>query len=151
MFKRFLCFLFVLLMIVSTACSSLEPVTKTQEVKTEPTEEKSLYPKVTNPLTWDRIRALPIATDAMTEEERRQLCVDFMRLQLTFEWTPAEPIEYILGVREKDMAFHVGHVYGGPPYRSGNANGNLYLWMEYLDPETQMCPLGDMAISLAFG
>ena len=66
----------------------------------------------------------------------RKLCTDFMRLQLSFVWTPSKTLEYTLAGLNKPMIFHRGRVYGGFPYRSFNANGNLYTLMEYYDPET---------------
>ena len=106
----------------------------TEEVKSS-TEEKPQYPLVANPLTWEKINAIPYADDSMTGDELRQICVDFMRLQLTFEWTPSKSFNYTLATK-KSLAFYRGNVYGGLPYRSFDANGNIYTVMEFYDPET---------------
>ena len=41
-------------------------------------------------LSWDVINSIPIAKDSMTEDQLRQICLDYMRLQLTFTWKPSE-------------------------------------------------------------
>ena len=126
--------LFLLLLCLS-ACSGLEPIEPTVTEET-PQEERSDTPAVKNPLTWEEIDAIPFAKETMTEEELRKICTDFMRLQLTFEWTPSKNLEYTLAGLGKPMAFYRGRVYGGLPYRSFNANGNVYTVMEFYDPET---------------
>ena len=125
--------LFCAVLFCLCACSGLKPV---EEAPPKTTEEKREYPEVKHPVTWEEIRAGPFASRDMTEEEMRKLCTDFMRLQLSFEWTPSKTLEYTLAGLNKPMIFHRGRVYGGFPYRSFNANGNLYTLMEYYDPET---------------
>ena len=49
------------------------------ETPSETTVEK-IKTDVAEPLSWDKINAIPIANDAMSEEELRQICLDFMRL-----------------------------------------------------------------------
>lgn len=144
--KRILFAVLALLLLCLPACGRLEPMADTA------TEEKSggkkrEYPVVHDPLTWERINALPLATDDMTEDELRKLCTDYMRLQLTFEWTPSKDLEYTLGGIGKAMSFSRGRVYGGLPYRSLNANGNLYTVMEFYDPETGVLDPGNYPTS----
>ena len=43
---------------------------------------------VLSPLSWADIDAIPVASADMTEEQLRQIVLDFFRLQLTFQWTP---------------------------------------------------------------
>ncbi len=137
----------VLCTLLGTGCSSLEPVTEPQA--TAPlavTEEKGtedfVYPKVLSPLTWERIYAIPVANGSMTGEELRQICVDFMRLQLSFEWTPDQNHDYAIDTLMhggKPMSFKKGTLYAGCPYRAGTGcgkSGNLYTVMERYDPET---------------
>lgn len=141
-----LCLLLTAIALLSS-CATLDPLTdpkKQEEVREQvTTEQKIVYPKVTKPLTWEQIHALPIANSTMNEDQLRQLVVDYMRLQLTFEWTPPCDMDYILPAVEVSKSFDQGTVYGGPPYRSFDANGNLYLWMEYLDPETGILDFGN--------
>ncbi len=86
---------------------------------------------VAEPLTWEKINALPIANDQMSEDELRQLCLDFMEMTMLFPWTPSVSLDFM----PKDKVtktFEPGTVYGGPPYISGNL-GNIYTMMEYYD------------------
>lgn len=92
-----------------------------------------LFPKeriVAYPLTWDRINAIPVANSNMTEEQLRQICVDFMRLQLSFAWTPRTNFNYTTGGSSKTL--NVDQVYGGLPYIS-STGGSLYNAMTLID------------------
>lgn len=134
----------------AVGCSSLEPVSETltetgEEAKTtvaETPEEDLELPAVKDPLTWEKIRAIPVATADMTSDQLRQICVDFMRLQLSFEWTPDHDHAYNIETQmhnNKPMAFKKGTLYAGLPYRAGSKNGqsgNLYTAMELYDPAT---------------
>ena len=93
---------------------------------------------VVDPLTWDKINAIPVANDDMTEEELRQICLDTLRLQLTFSWTPNKETFYHNSLYEK--TFYPGQVYGGNPYNS-RSFGNIYKWMYYYDEETGLTDL----------
>ncbi len=146
---RLFCFTLALLTCFLSACqSSLASRDTWEGPKTteEQKEEKPYeYPKVANSLSWEKIRAIPLANNNMTEAELRKICTDFMRLQLTFEWTPAKSIVYLLG--DKNMEFPAGKVYGGLPYMTFNANGNLYIVMDYYDPETGILDPGDVPVN----
>lgn len=148
--KRIIALLLALCSLSAAGCSSsgLTPMTETEETETFSVTEKKtdgedfVYPKVLNPLTWEKIRAIPVATDAMTSEELRKICLDFMRLQLSFEWTPDRDHAYKIETEmhnNKPMSFQKGTLYAGCPYRAGNGcgkSGNLYTVMERYDPET---------------
>jgi hypothetical protein len=86
---------------------------------------------VANPLSMDDIEAIPIANDSMTEEQLRQICVDFARLQLTYGWTVSKEVTYSNGRAEK--TFYPDKVYGGIPYIS-NSVGNIYTAARYVNP-----------------
>ncbi len=91
---------------------------------------------VADPLTWEKINALPVANDQMSEDELRQLCLDFMEMTLLCPWTPSEELDFI----PKDTVtktFEFGAVYGGTPYIS-NTMGNIYTMMEYYDERNGM-------------
>lgn len=145
--KRLLVFALALCALLGTGCSSLEPLTVTEVTETlaaaeETTEEDFVYPKVLSPLTREKIRAIPVATEGMTEEQLRQICLDFMRLQLSFEWTPDRDHAFNIETEmhnNKPMTFQKGTLYAGCPYRAGNGcgkSGNLYTVMEIYDAET---------------
>lgn len=101
---------------------------------------------VAEPLTWEKINAIPIANDSMTEEQLRQICIDTFRLQLTFGWTPNVTTDYNSGMSDK--TFYAGRVYGGPPYQSGRF-GNIYKWMYFYDEENGMLDLSGGQDTLA--
>lgn len=104
---------------------------------TTPTEPPADIVKtdVAEPLTWAKLNGIPIAKQGMTEEQLRKICTDFMRLQLTFPWTPSENLSY--SVAGSPVKLNAGSVYGGLPYVSSNF-GNLYNAMEYYDEKSGM-------------
>ena len=101
----------------------------------ETTEKEKVKTDVAEPLTWEKINALPIANDSMTEDELRKLCLDYMYLQLTFAWTPSQELTY--NNAGSNVDFIPGKVYGGTPYDNGSY-GNLYTVMEMYDSENGM-------------
>lgn len=108
------------------------------EEPTQTTAAPKVKTDVAEPLTWEKINAIPIANDSMTEDELRQICLDTFRLQLTFGWTPNVNTDYNSGMSDK--TFYAGKVYGGPPYQSGRF-GNIYKWMYFYDEENGMLDL----------
>ena len=88
---------------------------------------------VAEPLTLADLEAIPVANSTMTEDQLRQICVDFMRLQLSFSWTPKQDFKYTTG--GKARALYRGTVYAGLPYISSTV-GNLYNAWHLYDPAT---------------
>ena len=131
--KRILSFILVLaLMLPLAACggnTETPPETTVEKIKTD----------VAEPLSWDKINAIPIANDTMSEEELRQICLDFMRLQLTFGWTPSQQVTY-KGTTNSEKTFYPGKVYGGIPYMSVHF-GNIYTAADYCDPDNGVMDL----------
>lgn len=149
--KKTLALVLALCSVLGTVgCSSLKPMTspdptaeETLALTEEKTSEESFsYPAVLNPLTWEKINAIPVAREGMTSDELRQICVDFMRLQLSFEWTPDQDHNFKIDTlmhNNKPMSFKKGTLYAGCPYRAGTdcgKSGNLYTVMELYDPQT---------------
>ena len=97
---------------------------------------RSVQKAVPTPLTWEAIDAIPIATADMTEEQLRQIVLDFFRLQLTFQWTPKESFAYSIVTYKEPRSFSSGVVYAGLPYQGRSLAGNLYWAMEYYDQQT---------------
>ncbi|MBQ4037419.1 MAG: hypothetical protein IJC84_04765 [Clostridia bacterium] len=137
-----------LLSLVSCASGSLEteePLTgadtvpATEEKATE--EEKAeLIPKIVKPLTWADINAIPIANASMSEDELRQICVDFMALQLSFPWQSNKALSFewtdsLSTTQDNITSIELNTAYGGMPYRS-SAWSNIYQIMYYYDEET---------------
>ena len=119
----------------SCSAGELETPVNTEEIKTPAVtkkEEKAV--SVPDPLTWDNINAIPIATSDMTEDQLRQICADYFRLQLTYQWTPSESFRYEIEAYDRMVDMKKGTVYVGSPYDGGR--GNLYKIMNYYDPET---------------
>lgn len=104
---------------------------------------------VADPGSWyDELMALPIANENMTEQELRQLCVDAMRINLTFPWTPTQEIRYTFSDRYTgqgtDVFLPQGIAYSGMFYCNNNARGNVWKALEYYDIETGVLDIGAM-------
>ncbi len=126
--KQILSLILALIITLSTvACDNTAetPETTVEKVKTG----------VVDPLSWDDIEKIPVANDSMTEEQLRQLCLDFMRLQLSFGWTVSDEVVYSNGRKEK--TFYPGQIYGGVPYIASTF-GNIYTATEHVDPDNGM-------------
>lgn len=120
-----------------TAQASPRDTAEASEKETLP--ETYDYPKISEPVTWEKIDAIPIANERMTEAELRQICLDFFRLSLTFQWTPAE--NYTYSVNGKKVTLEKGSFLAGVPYVAENAGGSLYSFLRYYDPETGLLDL----------
>ena len=107
--------------------------TEQAEDNKEPKKEEKKV-TVPDPLTWEKINAIPIATADMSEDQLRQICADYFRLQLTYQWTPSESFRYEIESYDRMVDMKKGTVYVGSPYDGGR--GNLYKIMNYYDPET---------------
>lgn len=90
--------------------------------------------KVYDPTTVEEINALPVATGDMTSQQLRQTCVDFFRMQNTFQWVSESDIGY--NIRGKNVLLQAGQVYAGSPYTASAKSGNLYMTMEFYDQKT---------------
>lgn len=131
--KRNLCLFAAALLVLLTACGSNTSMPA-------PTTEggSAIAEKIDAPLTWEKINAIPVANDDMTEAELRQICLDALRLQLTFGWTPNVETYYHNSMHEK--TFYPGEVYGGIPYNS-RSFGNIYKWMYFYDEQSGVLDL----------
>jgi len=88
---------------------------------------------VAEPLTWNKLRQIPVAKADMTEEEIREICRRLMEVQLSFTWTPNET--FTIPRKDGPLALERGTVYGGCPYVACTWN-SIYHAMEYYDEET---------------
>lgn len=134
-----LCLCTLLSLISCAAAPQAEPVTeaetKTAEVKESTAKPKTDYPAVTDKLSWDRINALPKATETMSEDELRKVVLEYFELAQTFAWTPDKAYQYIITTNDKAVTLPSKQIYGGMPYVT-NGLGNVYRWMDFYDPET---------------
>ena len=140
--KKLTIFVVALILLALCACGGNTQTPPETTVATEP----KVKTDVAEPLTWEKILAIPVANDDMTEEELRQICLDALRLQLTFGWTPSEQTYYHNSMYEK--TFYPGKVYGGIPYNS-RCFGNIYKWMYFYDEENGMLDLSGGDATLA--
>lgn len=135
--------LFALILALTTllslvGCGGTEAAEPT--ATTEPKTDYSAFAGiVADPKGWyDELMAMPIANDSMTEEELRQLCVDAMRMNLTFRWTPTMDINYSFTLLERTSEVYLPAriAYSGLFYCNNNARGNVWKALEYYDVET---------------
>ncbi|MBR3837585.1 MAG: hypothetical protein IKJ74_05490 [Clostridia bacterium] len=157
MIKRMLSgFLCLLVLIPLVACSEeagkaetaeivetkIESDVKTEDEKTEEavTITKELgeveYDRVDTPLTPERLAAIPIAKEGMSSDQLRQICVDYVKLSVSFQWVPSKSFDYLAASDKRYHAyFYEGKLHGGIPYINV-ASGNLYRILEFYDTET---------------
>ncbi|MBR2616112.1 MAG: hypothetical protein IKC69_05485 [Clostridia bacterium] len=148
------------LLLLLTSCGSAQPETKTAEFQeenavtaaTEESESTAVTEEITTegpPPVYDEkvetllpplFEKLPIANASMTEDELRQLCVDYVCLSVSFQWVPAKHFTYVTSSKDVEVNFYEGKLYGGIPYIN-LASGNLYRIMEFYDPETGVMDL----------
>lgn len=140
-----LCFLLALAAVLPLiSCGKeFEPIQtnetkQTQESKMNMTETKQEtydYPEVCDKLSLEKINSFPVASEEMSEEKLRRLCVEFFAYCQSFAWTPAEDYTYTIRSKNRDVTLYRGTVYGGLPYVT-SGRGNIYRLMEYYDEET---------------
>lgn len=82
-----------------------------------------------------QLAAIPIANSQMTEDELRQICMDYIRLETEFPFRFEEDFDYEIYSQKRPRKLLGGKVYGGIPYVSRGA-GNLYRIAEIYDPKT---------------
>ena len=82
-----------------------------------------------------RLAAIPVARPGMTEDQLRQICMDYMRLEVEAPFKLEEDFTYHIESQHRDRKLLGGKVYGGLPYVSRGA-GNLYRLAEICDPVT---------------
>lgn len=95
-------------------------------------------------LTWEKLNAIPVATNDMTSDELRQICLDYMKLQLTFQWSPSNTLHYTINSMSKEVNFFREKTYAGLPYDSPSHYGSLYTALDYFDTETGILDVSDM-------
>jgi len=119
---------------------NVEQMSEKVEEKTE--EEEIKYPTVEDPLTPEKLAAIPIANSSMTIDELRQICIDYFRLQLSFTFVPSQDYHYMPKSSSSEHTLKEGILFGGLPYVS-QGSGNLYRVLEYYDVETGILDMSD--------
>ena len=130
--KKVIVLLIATLMLLSLwACDSQ---TETPETTEAPVVRNENMPKQ---LLRSDVTKIPIGTNDMTYEDRRQLCIDFMELQVTFQWKTNTPFEFVTSNYQKGTPkpFSPDEIYGGIFYHSKGFS-NPYRYLEYYDETT---------------
>ena len=129
--KKHVAFLLALVLMAGLAVSC----TKEKPVNT-------LYDEnMPNKLLVSQVTDFPIATDTTTYEQRRQMCIDFFKLGITFQWKPNIDVEdYVSYYKGTTKGLLNKNLYAGIPY-GGTSSGNIYRWLEYYDETTGIMDL----------
>lgn len=150
MYMKKIASLFLTICLLGSLCACGNNASSTPETTLAP----AVKTNVAKPLTWADIDAIPIANNDMSEEELRQLCLDFMDMMMTFTWTPSEQVDMINTEKDPEKVvktFYPDKVYGGTPYLTSRC-GNLYTAMEFYDERNGMLDLsGGMDTLNLFG
>jgi len=83
----------------------------------------------------ERLNAIPIANENMSEDELRGICIDFMKLQTSFPYKLSEDLEQYIVSQKKKRKLKAGMVHAGLPYITRGA-GSLYRVAEVYDSTT---------------
>ena len=128
--KRALVLFLAMMMLLSLAACNL-----LQGNPTEPTESPVPETKVPKPYTLAEMEALTVAKPGMTEDELRQVCVDYMKAQTNIVWTPSKDFSY--KSQSKYVKLVPETLYGGMPYITV-CQGSLYNFMHFYDERNGM-------------
>lgn len=102
--------------------------------ESESDSKKVIYEKTDDPLTEEKMKAIPIANNDMSGDKLRQICVDYLKLSVSCQWV-ADDTYYLTKKKNPEQYFTEGKLYGGIPYVH-KSSGNLYRFMEYYDSKT---------------
>ncbi|MBO5867669.1 MAG: hypothetical protein J6Q54_02015 [Oscillospiraceae bacterium] len=128
--KKFLS-LFLTCLLIATlfvACGEKVPASVSQY------KAEGEFTPVQNKLSWEAIDALPKKSANMTEDEMRQLVVDFYNYSKTVVWVAGSDVTYQVNTALGRNTLRTGTVYAGMPYVS-LGSGNIYRLMDYMDTE----------------
>lgn len=137
-------FLCLAMLFTFAACGSKDD---SQALKDWKPEDPGSYPTINQKFTRESLKALPIKSADMTEDQLRQLVVDFMlfsKLQALYtpsvaykyEITPIYPDEYVLG-----------NVYSGMAFMNTGC-GNIYRLLDIMDEETGVLNMTDLMANI---
>lgn len=131
-FKRLICFALCLVFLsLSISCGDSDATSAPDSTTTAPDGGEGT---VKNYFTvHEDLAALPIASEDMSVDELRSLCVDFARLQGTFLWRPSREINYY-NWNAGDIRLVDFRLYGGLPYSS--AGSTIYAFLDFYDRES---------------
>lgn len=135
--KRVLLVLLAALLLISLAACGGNENTTGETTSVSQYKSKGEYTEVHENMTWEKLNALPMKRADMTEEEMRQLVVDFYKLSKNFVWVSDADYEYTIASTEGKGNMYEGVVYASFPYVS-MGTGNVYRILDFMDPETSV-------------
>ena len=68
-----------------------------------------------------QLAAIPIDNASMTEDQLRQICLDYIRLETEFPFKFKEDFDYVIQSQKRPRKLLGGKIYGGMPYVSRGA------------------------------
>ena len=117
--KKYIALLLSLVLLAGMVAGCAKEETQVQA--TEPVES------MPNKLLVSQVTEFPMATDATTYEQRRQLCLDFYKLSIEFQWKPNINVEdYVSYYKGTTKGLLTENIYGGIPY-GGTSSGSMPL------------------------
>ena len=127
----------LLIAMLFTLCACSEESSGSEAKSNQPTApvDNYNYPTINQKLTWEAINAFPIKSENMTEDEMRDLCVNFFRFAKTALWIPNDNWEFVKTNSGTIDNLYKGNIYGGLPYIPV-ASGSIYRLMDYINEET---------------
>ncbi|MBR7165294.1 MAG: hypothetical protein IKD18_03350 [Clostridia bacterium] len=81
------------------------------------------------------LAAIPVAKPGMRDFRLRQICLDYMKLQLSFPHKLSGQVDYVVRSQQMPRGLREGIVHGGLPYVTVGS-GNLYRMAEAYDEQT---------------
>ena len=94
-----------------------------------------------NKLLNSQVADFPIATNDTTYAQRRQMCLDFYKLSIEFQWKPnIDVADYVSYYKGTTKGLLTENLYAGIPY-GGTSSGSIYRWLEYYDETTGIMDL----------
>ena len=141
----------VLLLLVAVALSLTTSGCKKTVVNDYAYESPEGFTEVKNKLSWEELNKFPIKSADMTEEEMRQLVVDFYNYSKNFTWVASDDWYYLVGENYGYNILEAGKVYSGFPYVSLGSN-NPYRMFDYMDPKSGVVNMAEVEKSpMLFG
>ena len=141
--KKLLLILLGGLLVLSFAgCEGNETETPKQTTSVSQNNNADEPAEIKEKLSWEKINAFPIKRSDMTEEEMRQLVVDFYIFSKTFVWVADNDYTYQVADGAGRESLETGGVYAGFPYIS-KGTSNVYRLMDFMDPQTGVLHVAD--------
>ncbi len=150
--KRILAFVLCLCTLLSLVACDADEANKTQTLDSTQTKEEKkteekieetkevVFSTIEKPMVPEDITKIPIANSSMTTDELRQICLDFLALQVSFPWMCTKTYSYTVPSQKYPVTYEAGTIYAGVPYVN-KSSGNVYRWMEYYNSETGVVDL----------